>query len=104
MDRDINPITAPSEILIDGVVQHLSDTVMQSAFVGPADIHPRLFPNRLEPLQLPQLFDAISARGFGHFIRIFSRFQYVFLRHKSRLDSRFWPSRFRIEILENWVL
>ena len=43
------------QMLVDGVIEHLEDEMMQTAFIGVADIHPGPFAHGLQPLQFVDL-------------------------------------------------
>jgi len=52
VDGDNDFITVASECLIDGVVHHLKDQMVQTGTVGGiTDIHARAFSNRLQPFE-----------------------------------------------------
>jgi hypothetical protein len=52
-------------MLVDGVVEHLKDAVVQTPLIGIADVHARAFANRLKALQLVDLGSSIllATRG-----------------------------------------
>ena len=64
MEDDVDVIVAPGERLVDGVVDHLVDEVMEAAGAGRADVHARPQPDGLEALQNGDVFCGIS--GFSH--------------------------------------
>ena len=59
----------PGEVLVDGVVENLEDTVVQAALVRIPDVHSGALANRLQPLEFIDLFGAvfllIRDRDFG---------------------------------------
>ena len=59
--RDL--VAVPRESLVDAVVEHLVDEVMEAALAGRADVHAGAFPNRLEPLEHGDLVCAVFVLG-----------------------------------------
>ena len=70
-------------MFIDRIIEHFEDAMMQAAFIGVADVHPRALSDRLQTLELIDLggviflafADAGGARGwwignFGLFVRL----------------------------------
>ncbi len=55
MDGDLDAFAVAGQVLVDRVVQHLEDAVVQPALVGVADVHAGALPDRLEALQLVDL-------------------------------------------------
>ena len=51
MDRDVDPVVLARHRLVDGVVDHLVDEVMEAAETGRADVHPRSEPDRFEAFE-----------------------------------------------------
>ncbi len=49
--RDLDPVAVPGQRLVDRVVDHLVDQVVQAALAGRADVHARALADRLEPLE-----------------------------------------------------
>jgi hypothetical protein len=49
VDRDVDPGGAAGERLVDGVVDHLVDEVVQAAQAGRPDVHAGTLADRLEP-------------------------------------------------------
>ncbi len=43
------------EMLVDGVVEHLEDAMVQPALIGVADVHARALPDRFQPLEFVDL-------------------------------------------------
>src|SRR2546423_597500 len=80
------------KILINGIIEDLSDAVMQRAFIGSADIHARFLANGLQALEFSQLRGSVKGRSFGRDTGFFVGFEHVFLRHKNWFGGRFWPS------------
>ena len=50
-EGDLGPGCEPGHRLVDGVVDHLPDEVMEAAWAGRADVHARPFAHRLEALE-----------------------------------------------------
>ena len=50
MNGDLDLITEPGQVLVDRVVEHLVNTVMESVFVRVTDVHPRPLPYGLQTL------------------------------------------------------
>ena len=50
MNSDLDVGTVTGEMLVHGIVEHLEDTVMKTALVGVADIHPRALAHCLQTL------------------------------------------------------
>jgi hypothetical protein len=48
---DLYPVAVPGQRLVDGVVDHLGDQVVQAALAGRADVHARPLADRLEALE-----------------------------------------------------
>ncbi len=55
MDDDLDFAAVAGEMLVDRVVEHLENAVVQTAFIGVADIHAGPFPDRFETLQFVDL-------------------------------------------------
>jgi hypothetical protein len=68
MDGDLDPGAVAGEVLIDGVVEHFRDAVVEGAFVGAADIHARLFADGFEALELAE-FGGVVGIGAGVILR-----------------------------------
>ena len=51
MDRDLDAVVVARERLVDGVVDHLVDEVVEAARARRADVHPGPQPDRLEALE-----------------------------------------------------
>ena len=75
MDSDIDFITMPRQMLINGVVQDLGNAVMEGPLIGATDIHSGLFADGLEAFELPELGRIVV--GFDDFI----------LRRRNRVGS-----------------
>jgi len=52
MHGDLDALAMSGQVLVDGVVQHLENTVMKTPLIRVADVHSGTLPNRLQPLQL----------------------------------------------------
>ena len=89
MDGHIDAIAITGQIFINGIIEDFGDTVVQRAFISPADVHAGLLPNGLQALQFSQLRGSILTRHFGRKIRFFVCFEHVFLRHNNRSDGTF---------------
>jgi hypothetical protein len=50
VDRDIDPRAETGQVLVDGIVEHFENHVVQPAFVRVADIHAGALPDRFEAL------------------------------------------------------
>ena len=50
MNGDLDLVTEPGQMLVDRVVEHLVNTVMESVFVRVTDVHPRPLPYGLQTL------------------------------------------------------
>ena len=50
-DPYVDGVAVAGQSLVDGVVDHLVDQVVQAALAGGSDVHPRALPNRVETLQ-----------------------------------------------------
>ena len=48
-------ITESRQVLVDGVIQHLKDEVVQTAFIGVSNVHPRPLSDRIQSLQFIDL-------------------------------------------------
>ena len=71
IDRDIDLIAIPREMLIDRVIQNLEDAVMQSTLIRVSDIHSGTLPNGLKTLEFVDLTGTIFlVTGNTHFIDI----------------------------------
>ena len=64
MERQLDAIVPPGHGLVDGVVDHLVDEVVQATRTGRADVHARPFPDRLEALQDRDVLRGVS--WFSH--------------------------------------
>ena len=65
MDRHIDPDAMPRQMLVDRVVQHLEDAVMQTPLIGRPDIHARALPNTGKPLELVDLRSVVLFGSLG---------------------------------------
>ena len=64
MDRDVDEVVSSGERLVDGVVDHLVDEVMQAARARRPDVHPGPQTDRLEALEDGDVFCGVGC--FGH--------------------------------------
>ncbi len=64
MNGDVDPVVAPRESLVDGVVDDLVDEVVQAPGPGRSDVHPGPQPNGLEALENGDVFCGVGC--FGH--------------------------------------
>ena len=64
MDRDVDEVVSPRERLVDGVVDHLVDEVMQAARARRPDVHPGSQTDRVEALEDSDVLCGIGC--FGH--------------------------------------
>ena len=63
VDDDVDGPAMTGQVFIDGIVQHLKDAVMQTAFIGVANVHPGPLPHGLETLKFVNLFGTIGLVG-----------------------------------------
>ena len=74
VDGDLNVVAVTGEMLVDGIVEHLKDAVMESALVRVADVHSGTFANGFEPLQFVDLGGVVFGVHIGPRIhRLFGR-------------------------------
>jgi hypothetical protein len=52
VDGDFDFLAVTGEMFVDGVVEHLGNTMVERAFVGAADVHAGLFADGFKALQL----------------------------------------------------
>ncbi len=52
VDVDLDAFAMAGKMLVDGVVEHLGNTVVQGALIGASDVHAGLFADGFEALQL----------------------------------------------------
>ena len=97
----INAGAKSGQIFVHRIIQYFSDAMMQSPLIRPADIHPGLLSDSIQPLQFTQLRGTIFCRRFRGRVRIFSLFQHFFFRHNGRSDRAKLAASFRCRILEN---
>ena len=64
MDRDVDEVVAAGERLVDRVVDHLVDEVVEAARARRADVHPGPQPDRLEALEDGDVLCGVGC--FGH--------------------------------------
>ena len=64
MDRDVDEVVAARERLVDGVVDHLVDEVMEAPRARRPDVHAGSQPDRLEALEDSDVLCGIGC--FGH--------------------------------------
>ena len=64
MDGHLDQVGAVCERLVDGVVDHLEDEVMEPSGPRRADVHARPQPDRLEAFENGDVFCGIC--GFSH--------------------------------------
>ena len=82
VDRDLDLVAIAGQVLVNGVVQHLENAVVQPALIRVADVHARAFAHRLQPLELVNLRRIVLLRCAGGRRHFFGRFNRIFLRHK----------------------
>jgi hypothetical protein len=63
--RDQNRVAVAGECLIDRVVDHLVDEVVETARTGGTDVHSRTFSHRLETLEHLDLICSVAVFRFG---------------------------------------
>ena len=73
IEDDENFIAVAGERLVDRVVDHLIDKVVQTPRPGGADVHARAFANRLQAFQHLDLLGAVGGLNFGGFAHGFRR-------------------------------
>ncbi len=61
VDVHLDAVAVAGQMLVDGVVEHLRNAMVQGPLVGAADVHARLFPDRFETLQLAQFGGIVFA-------------------------------------------
>ena len=61
--RDL--VAVPRERLVDAVVEHLVDEVVEAALAGRADVHAGALSHRLEPLEHGDLVCAVFVLGIA---------------------------------------
>ena len=61
MEGHLDKVGAPCEGLVDRVVDHLEDQVMESPRARRADVHARAQPDRLEALEDSDVFSGIRS-------------------------------------------
>lgn len=66
MNDDIDVGTMAGEMLVDGVIENLVNTMMEAAFIGVADVHPRPLAHRLESLEFVDLGGVIRLSHFAY--------------------------------------
>ena len=61
----LDPRAVAGQMLVDGVVEHLEDAVVETALIGIADVHPGALADRLESLKLVDLGGSVllTTRG-----------------------------------------
>jgi hypothetical protein len=64
MKGHLDQVGAARESLVDGVVDHLKDEVMEPSRARRADVHTGAQPDRLEAFENGDVFGGIG--GFGH--------------------------------------
>src|ERR1044071_379267 len=99
MNGHVDAIALAGKVLIDRIIQNLSNAMVQCPFIGASDVHPRLLPDRIETLQFTELGRSILAGGIRGTAYFFCRFKYVFLRHKNPSAEPLWPSGYEMKIV-----
>lgn len=69
MDDDLDLHAVSGQMLIDRVVEHLRDAMVESPLVGTTDVHARFFPDCFQPLQRADLGAIVGFLGrnlIGH--------------------------------------
>src|SRR5687767_83296 len=66
MHIDIDSTAKPRQMLVDGIIQHLKNAMMQPPLVRITDVHPRAFPHRFQALQLVYFGRIVLIRILGH--------------------------------------
>ena len=62
VDRHVDLLAIAGQMLVDGVVQHLEDAMVQPPFIGVADVHAGAFADGFQPLQLVDFRGVILLR------------------------------------------
>ena len=62
----IDSTAKPRQMLVDGIIEHLKNAVMQPALVRVADVHPWALPHRFQALQLVYFGRIVLIRILGH--------------------------------------
>jgi hypothetical protein len=65
VDRDLDARTISGQMLIDGVIEHLKDTVMETSLIGITDVHAWALTNRLETLEFVDLGRSVFLASRG---------------------------------------
>ena len=55
VDGDLHTRAVAGQMLVDGVVEHLKDAMVESPLIGISDVHPRTFANCFQSLQFVNL-------------------------------------------------
>ena len=61
MDRHLDLAAKAGEMLVDGIIHHLENAVVQSAFIRRPDVHARALPDAREPFELVDLGGIVLA-------------------------------------------
>jgi hypothetical protein len=63
---DVDDFAITGEVLVDGIVQHFKNTVVQATLIRVPDIHTRPLPHGFEAFELVDLVHAIFLAYGGH--------------------------------------
>ena len=55
MDDHFDPHAVSGQVLVDRIVEHLRNTVVERSLVGTTDVHAGFFPDSFQPLQCANL-------------------------------------------------
>jgi hypothetical protein len=93
--RDVDAVAVARHRLVDGVVDHLPNEVVQATGAGAADVHARSLAYRIETFQDRDVLGPVAGRGgrlravavgclHRHWARPFNEFEFVAVRARNR--------------------
>ena len=65
VNRHLNARAVACQMLVDGVVEHLKNAVMQPPLIGVSDVHAGAFANGFQALQLVDLSGTVNFSSCG---------------------------------------
>ena len=68
VEDDVDGFAKAGEVLVDGIVEHFEDAMVETALVGVADIHAGALADGFEAFEFVDLFGAVFLADGGHHV------------------------------------
>jgi hypothetical protein len=87
VEDDVDDFAEAGEVLVDGVVQHFKNAVVEAAFIGIADIHAGSFADRFEAFEFVDLLGTVGLADGWHHIGVLFGERNVLVWHGKKAGS-----------------